>query len=253
MTLRALLFDVDGTLADTEEGHRQAFNGAFARHGFAWEWDRVQYRRLLEVTGGKERITAFIRSLHLDSRREDQCLAEVGALHRTKTALFTHSVSAGEVSLRSGVERLMRDALQADIRLAVVTTTTLANVHALLVATLGTEAPGWFDTIVAGDQVAAKKPAPDAYLEALYRLGLEPGECVAFEDSRNGLLAARAAGLRTIVTPNHWTVGQDFSEAWLTLPELGDPEQPLAPESATSLCARWLTLEDLDDDRRSAA
>jgi beta-phosphoglucomutase-like phosphatase (HAD superfamily) len=253
MTLRAMLFDVDGTLADTEEGHRQAFNGAFARHGFAWEWDRERYRRLLDVTGGRERITAFIRSLQLDSRREDQCLAEVGALHRTKTALFTHSVSAGEVALRSGVERLIREGLEAGIRLAVVTTTTPANVHALLVSTLGTEAPDWFDTIVAGDLPAAKKPAPDAYLEALRRLSLKPRDCVAFEDSRNGLLAATRAGLRTVVTPNQWTAGQEFGEAWLTLPELGDPEQPLPPDAAAHLRARWLTLEDLDDDRRSAA
>ena len=253
MTVRALLFDVDGTLADTEEGHRRAFNGAFARHGFDWEWSRSQYRDLLAVTGGKERISAFIRSLQLDSHRENQFLAEVGALHRTKTALFSQHVRAGEVSLRSGVERLLRDALRTGTRLAVVTTTTPANVHSLLVATQGPEAPGWFDVIVAGDQVAAKKPAPEAYLEALRRLGLEPRDCVAFEDSRNGLLAARAAGLRTVVTPNQWTAGQDFSDAWLILPELGDPERPLRREDAAALRAQWLTLEDLNDGRRSAA
>jgi HAD superfamily hydrolase (TIGR01509 family) len=245
MALSALLFDVDGTLADTEEVHRQAFNGAFSRHGYTWYWSPQEYADLLRVTGGKERISAFIRSLNLGSQREDECLAQVMEIHRIKTELFIHTIEAGGISLRPGIERLLGDARGAGLRLAVVTTTTAANVESLLGATLGETSLDWFDVVIAGDRVPAKKPAPDAYHAALDALALPPEACVAFEDSRNGLLAAQAAGVRTVVTPCQWTRGQDFSEAWLVLPELGEPTQPLPAAAAARLRQRWLTLDDL--------
>ena len=249
----ALIFDVDGTLADTEELHRQAFNGAFARHGFNWRWNRDDYRRLLKITGGKERIGHFIRSLRLDSRRESQCLAQVAVIHQTKTALYTHNAASGRLQLRSGVARLIRDATLQGVRLALATTTSAANVQALLTSTLGEVALRQFDVVAAGDMVANKKPAPDAYLHVLERLQLAPEHCVAFEDSRNGLCAATAAGIPTVVTPCQWTADEDFSTAWLILPELGDPGRPLPKAAATRLRQRWLCLDDLREAREHAA
>lgn len=252
MIPRALIFDVDGTLADTEELHRQAFNGAFARHGYNWRWDSDDYRQLLQVAGGKERITHFIRSLKLDSRREGQFLAEVGVLHQTKTALYTHYAADG-LKLRSGVARLFCEAADRGVQLALATTTSPANVEVLLASTLPEDLQKSVVALVAGDMVPNKKPAPDAYLLALEKLGLSARQCVAFEDSRNGLCAATAAGIPTVVTPCQWTEGQDFSEAWLTLPELGDPERPLPEVAATRLAQRWLAIDDLQEATENAA
>lgn len=253
MKLRALIFDVDGTLADTEEGHRRAFNAAFARHGHAWSWDPDTYRRLLEVSGGKERIAHFLRGLGLGPERLGALLTEVEALHGTKTSLYGHLIGSGDVPLRPGIARLVADARRSGVALAIATTTTPANVRSLVEAGFGPNAMAWFDAVVAGDMVAAKKPAPDAYLAVLDALELEPWQCVAFEDSRNGLLAAAAADLRTVVTPTAWTAGQDFSEAWRTLPSLGDPEQPLPLPARRGLHDAYLTLDDLDRALRDAA
>lgn len=245
MIPQALIFDVDGTLADTEELHRRAFNGAFARHGYNWQWNSEQYHQLLKITGGKERIAYFIRSLKLDRQREGQCLAEVEVLHRTKTTLYGHQLRSDNPQLRSGIARLFGEARSRGVRLAVATTTSPANVQALVASTLGMDTWRSMDVVVAGDMVANKKPAPDAYLLALARLELTAGQCVAFEDSRNGLNAANAAGLPTVVTPCQWTQGEDFSTAWLTLPELGDPDRPLPEAQATRLRQRWLSIDDL--------
>lgn len=213
MTLRCLIFDIDGTLADTEEAHRQAFNGAFGRHELAWEWSRPLYGELLRVTGGKERIAHYIDGLDLEEPRKDELRTRIGAIHRTKTELFARHVAEGRLPLRPGVARLLAEARAAGLKLAIATTTTPANVLALLQGTLGADAPGWFETIVAGDMVPDKKPAPDAYVEALRRVDEPPGHCIAFEDSRNGLRAALGAGLCTLVTPSDWTRDESFDGA----------------------------------------
>ena len=253
MTLRALIFDVDGTLADTEEQHRRAFNGAFSRHGFDWQWSADEYKELLRITGGKERIEYFIRSLNLSSSREIECLSEVIPLHKTKTTLYSHSISSGELNLRSGVNRLILEAREEDIRLAIATTTSLTNVEVLLTSTLGEDSLRWFDSIVAGDMVPNKKPSPEVYLEVLKQLKLRATECVAFEDSRNGLLSAKQAGIPCVVTPCQWTEDQDFSEACLRLLELGDIKNPLSGHENFGFSQPWLSIDDLARaDRRAA-
>lgn len=252
MSLRALIFDVDGTLADTEEAHRNAFNGAFARHGYSWHWDRSNYRRLLQVAGGKERIAHFIRSLQLPPARQQQCLQEIPSLHATKTALYTHAVSKGDVQLRSGVARLIAQAREQRLQLAIATTTAAANVSALLSATLGSDAEGWFAAVVTGESVAHKKPAPDAFALVLQLLGRAAEECVAFEDSRNGLLASSACGIPTVVTPCQWTDDHQFGAMLMCLPALGDPDNPLDETYTGALPQPWLTLADLEQALRHA-
>jgi HAD superfamily hydrolase (TIGR01509 family) len=210
---RAIIFDVDGTLAETEEAHRKAFNRAFAAAGLDWHWDRELYRELLAVTGGKERIRYFIEDFGGTGAPTDGLDAFIGALHATKTGAYVEIVTGGELELRPGVREMIHGARGKGYRLAIATTTTPANIDALFAATLGGAGRDLFEVICAGDSVANKKPAPDVYLRALEELELPAGSCVAIEDSRNGLLSAIAAGIPTIVTPGIYTVGEDFGEA----------------------------------------
>lgn len=211
MSLAALIFDVDGTLAETEELHRRAFNETFEAFGLPWCWDRPLYRRLLDVTGGKERLRSFIDTEVPPGG--EAVLDRIAQLHAAKTTCYAELVEAGEAVLRPGVGELLEDARRSGLSLGIATTTNPANVDSLLRATLGAGGPRMFQAIAAGDEAAHKKPAPDIYRLALQRLGIEAGRCLAFEDSRNGLDAALGAGLSTIVTPSVYTEHQDFSGA----------------------------------------
>jgi HAD superfamily hydrolase (TIGR01509 family) len=215
---RALIFDVDGTLAETEEVHRQAFNEAFAQTGIDWCWGRTIYKELLRVAGGKERIRAFDRMRGTGRMLPDLVVAE---LHRIKTDRYVALVSGG-CPLRPGVEALMVEAKSRGQRLAIATTTSRANIDALLSAALGRDWACRFDAIVAGDEVPRKKPAPDAYHEVLLRLGLAASECIAFEDSRNGLVAASLAGIPVVITRSVYFRDEDFSEAIVAVDDLTD-------------------------------
>lgn len=215
MSLRALIFDVDGTLAETEEAHRAAFNAAFAAAGLDWHWSMADYGRLLTTTGGKERMARWRAE-----RGSGPSDAAIAALHRDKTARYAALLAGGGLQARPGVLALAAAARAAGLRLAVATTTSPGNVAALTQAIWGRAADEVFDVIAAGDEVAAKKPAPDVYALALDRLGLPAGAVLAFEDSRNGVLSARAAGLRVVVTPSAYTAGEDFAGAEVVLADL---------------------------------
>ena len=215
---RAIIFDVDGTLSETEETHRRAFNRAFESEGLEWHWDSKLYAKLLDVTGGKERIRYYIESFGGEGAPEGLLDTFIPELHAKKTVAYTKMVSGGDVELRPGILELICDARSQGFRLAIATTTTPANVDALLGSTLG--GTGDFDVICAGDSVANKKPAPDVYQLALDRLALPANACVAIEDSRNGLLSAVAADLACVVTPGMYTNGQDFDEAALVIDDL---------------------------------
>lgn len=246
MSLRALIFDVDGTLADTEEIHRQAFNQAFREHGLEWEWSPERYARLLEVTGGKERIRHFVAGLDLVAEERTEVEAIVHEIHATKTHHFTARIASGSIALRPGVSRLIAEARAAGIQLGIATTTSPENVRALVAHAFGGDALSWFGVLACGDDVVRKKPDPDIYRYALARLGEAPENCVAFEDSVPGVRAAVAAELLTVATPTQWTREQDLSEADLVLPSLGDPQAPLPPHSRAPLGgASWLGLKEL--------
>jgi beta-phosphoglucomutase-like phosphatase (HAD superfamily) len=220
MKLKALIFDVDGTLADTEEEHRQAFNEAFHAHGLDWHWSKPHYAQLLSVTGGKERMRAYVATLRLDPTQVDALLAKVPAVHATKTHIYGARVREGGVPLRDGVARLLDDCLRSGVRLAIASTTSAGNIDALLSSSFGPKGRELFCVIGAGDCIPHKKPAPDIYHWVLRELGEPTCGCAAIEDSANGLQAAKTAGLYTIVTPSYWTRAEDFSAADLLLPSL---------------------------------
>lgn len=247
MAIASLIFDVDGTLADTEEAHRLAFNLAFERYKLGWHWDHDDYRRLLAVTGGKERILAHIDTIALSQAERRRLKGMVPTLHAEKTRFYNAIVADGCVPLREGIERLLGEAADAGCRLAIASTTSSANIEALLDTTLGARGRSLFSAIACGDEVPAKKPAPDVYELALAKLGLAPDHAVALEDSANGLASATGAGLWTVVTPTHWTEAEDFRAAGLVLPALGEPDRPLRGEPGQALRhAGWLTFAELD-------
>jgi HAD superfamily hydrolase (TIGR01509 family) len=250
----ALIFDVDGTLADTErDGHRPAFNAAFAEAGLSWDWSVDLYGELLAVTGGKERIRYFIDRWRPDSTPTGDLERFIADLHRRKTVHYLKLLRSGAIPLRDGVMRLLREARDAGIRLAIATTTTPENVTTLLACSGEPDMPDWFDVIAAGDVVPAKKPAPDIFRLALESLGLPPQACIAVEDSANGVRSALGAGLRSLlVTLSYYTRAEDFSGAALVVDGLGSPGHPPSVLAGSLDNSDCIDLASLDAMHRRA-
>lgn len=222
MTIKAIIFDVDGTLADTEDAHRIAFNQAFADNHLPWNWDVALYDKLLKVTGGKERIKYFVADFLRDYTKPENFDDFVKHLHQVKTAHYTAMLAAGQIPLRPGIRQLIEQAHAAGIKLAIATTTSPENVSALLEVALGKDWQKYFDSVGCGDIVPLKKPAPDIYNWVLDELKLAPQDCIALEDSNNGLRSALAAGIKTYVTTNPYTHWHDFDGAAGIFDDLSD-------------------------------
>lgn len=242
--LSALIFDVDGTLADTEAAHRDAFNAAFVDARLDWVWDEALYVSLLDVAGGKERMLHFWKKVDPEQAASHMAGATIDAVHGIKTRHYEAMVSGGRLALRPGILRLICEAHAARMPMAIASTTTSANIDALLRMPLGSTWRSLFSAVCDASTTAAKKPAPDVYLDALRALALPADACLAFEDSEIGLCAARAAGIPTIVTPTAYTAGQRFDDALLVLPHLGDPDHPL-PQHLPGANQRWTDLAAL--------
>jgi HAD superfamily hydrolase (TIGR01509 family) len=219
----ALIFDCDGVLVDTErDGHRVAFNRAFAALGLPYEWGVEEYGDLLKIGGGKERTRFFFEKVGWPSLATDHD-ALIKQLHQHKTDYFIELIESGELPVRSGINRIVDDAYKAGICLAVCSTSNERAVTGVVKRLLGSERHAKFSGIFAGDIVSKKKPDPAIYNLAIERLKLEPSRCLVIEDSRNGLLAAKGAGIPCAITSSTYTVKEDFSEAAAIYPELGDP------------------------------
>lgn len=222
--LKALIFDVDGTLADTETAHMAAFNQAFADEGLDWHWDLALYTELLAISGGKERMLHYWKQQHPDIKDIDGGGLQdtIERLHAIKTAAYEHAVQQGQVQLRPGVLALIQAAHAQGLRLAIATTTSPINIAVLLRGAIGPDWKDLFAVIEDASTAPKKKPHPQVYLQTLSRLGLQAAECLAFEDSSNGLQAALGAGLQTIITPNSFTQHHDFARASQVLPDLAN-------------------------------
>jgi HAD superfamily hydrolase (TIGR01509 family) len=250
VTLRALLFDVDGTLADTERfGHRPAYNRAFHDLGLGFRWNPQLYRKLLAQQGGRERLRHFLEHYRPDlgahrAAADADFERWIDEVHDLKTQYFQDYLRDGRVPLRPGVARLIRQAQAEEIRVALVTNASRGSLQPMLRYGLGPELAGSVDVIVCGEDVARKKPHPEPYQLALQRLGLRASDCVALEDSWMGLTAAAAAGVATVITVNANTADDDFDAASLVLEHCGEPDLP-SRVLRGRLSGDYLTLNDL--------
>ena len=250
MTLKALLWDVDGTLAETErDGHRVAFNRAFEACGLPWQWSVERYGELLAVTGGRERLMHDMTTRLDAPTLHDEREALARRVHQRKNALYAEFVSSHGIPLRPGVRELMEQCRTRGIRMAITTTTSKGNVDALLRAHLGAAWAGWFSALVCGDDVARKKPDPEVYVQALKRLGLGPLDTVAIEDSPGGVASARAADVPVVVTRSVYFAQATFEGAIAIGPGL-DQRAGWRPEPPSAHSSTLIGLDDLIDWRQ---
>jgi HAD superfamily hydrolase (TIGR01509 family) len=224
--LKAIIFDVDGTLANTEETHRQSFNSAFAEFGLEYAWSIQEYTDLLAISGGRERITAYLKARDFTVKGDMDLRDFALRLHQRKSEIYREKLVAGHIGLRIGVLRLITEARQQGIKLGIATATCYANVKTLLQTNLDADGMSWFDVIVTSDMIKDKKPSPVVYQFALAELGLTPDTCIAIEDTTNGNRAARAAGLKSLITTHEFTIDNDFNGASLVIDQLGEPGMP---------------------------
>jgi HAD superfamily hydrolase (TIGR01509 family) len=220
--LKALIFDVDGTLADTEDAHLRAFNRAFDELNLGWHWTQQDYGTLLEISGGKERIKQFWLQQNPEVKGLDaQALTDhIAPIHELKTAYYENAVNQGEVQLRDGVLALIQEAVNLRLHVAIATTTSPVNIATLMRHAIGPDWRTHFAAVEDASTAPVKKPHPQVYLHLLQKLGLKAQDCVAFEDSRNGLQSAQSAGLATVITPTHYTHHHEFDGALKVLPSL---------------------------------
>jgi HAD superfamily hydrolase (TIGR01509 family) len=240
--LRALIFDVDGTLAETEEIHRQAFNTAFQEYKIDWNWTEELYSRLLAVAGGKDRILHYARQINADFIDQANAETYVERIQATKTALYIKLLGETKLPPRVGVLRLLEEARSQNLRLAIATSATVSNVEALLDNILPAGWRCWFEVIITRDIVTDKKPSPAVYQTVLERMGLTPGECLAFEDTPIGNAAALTAGIKTVITTHGFTQKEGFRGASLVVDSLGEPGQPFRVLAGNSHNAGYLDL-----------
>ena len=221
--IKAIFFDQDGVIIDTEkDGHRVAFNETFKEFGYGFEWDVDKYHELLRISGGKERMRQYFQEEGLFSDLTPDELTElIINLHKRKTEIFVRLIESGTLPLRTGVKRLMQEALDRGLIIGVCTTANERSARAIAQGMLGDIR---FEFVLAGDVVKKKKPDPEIYLLALERTGLNPEACIVIEDSRNGVIAANRAGMKIVTTTNIYTENEDLSESDIIVTSLGDPD-----------------------------
>ena len=237
--LKAIIFDMDGTLADTEELHRRAFNLAFREYGCPLNWSRGEYKQLLSISGGRERILHCLQQAGVAGTGLQQT---VEAVHRRKSVLYRQILVTDDIELRPGVRRLVRECRAAGLKLAIATSSSTDNVNTLLRGCFGSAGAELFTVVVTCDLVAEMKPSPAVYARALSELGLKPEHCIAVEDTTNGNLAALAAGMPVVITTHPLTVDNDFTGASLVLNHLGEPDKPFKVAAGAAYGCHFVDL-----------
>jgi len=220
--IKAIVFDQDGVIIDTErDGHRVSFNKTFKEFGFDFEWGVEKYHELLQIAGGKERMKHYLQTDGFGKPVKPQEVDDlIARMHKRKTAMFVEMIEAGELPLRPGVRRFMQEIMAAGLKTGVCTTSNEQAAHAIAYKILKEIK---FDFVLAGDIVKKKKPDPEIYHLAMEKTGLKANECLVVEDSRNGVLAAKAAGMFVLATTNPYTEKEDLHEADIIVTSLGDP------------------------------
>ena len=223
--LTTVIFDMDGTLADTEEVHRLAFNLAFDDFNLNWHWSRQEYAELLVISGGRERMRQYALD-QTDFKMPPDLDDYVAGIHKLKTNHYARMLVEGHVTLRPGVRRLLDECRNAGLKMAIATSSQLSNVTTLLDNNLPSNWPSWFEIIASCDIVEAKKPSPAVYQHVMKKMKVSADECLALEDTRNGFLSGQAAGIQTVITTHYFTRNNDFEGAPLVIDSLGEPDAP---------------------------
>ena len=218
MKCLAIIFDVDGTLAETEDLHRVAFNSTFKKWSLDWYWDKDMYKELLKISGGKERLVHYQNLVKPNRKYLNK--ENITRIHKEKTMAYAQSLANSEISLRPGVAKLIEQAQTKNIKLAIATATSKINVDSLIKNIWKVPTEKIFNAVATSDEIARNKPSPEVYKLALKKLQIKPKHCIAIEDSLNGLKSAKSADLRTIITPSSYTKNDNFALADLVLPSL---------------------------------
>tara|TARA_R110000782_G_scaffold230989_3_gene317266 strand:- start:94 stop:903 length:810 start_codon:yes stop_codon:yes gene_type:complete len=247
MKLKGIIFDVDGTMADTEEVHRQAFNQAFQEFDLNWHWSKSDYYKLLFISGGKERFKICLNEdKELKSKVKDPGLF-IKELHKCKSDHYREMLATKHIQLRPGIKRLINEAQDKELQLGIATSSCLANLNTLINTALDIDPKEIFNTIVSSDTVSDKKPSPVVYQCALAGLGLMPETCVAIEDTQNGNMAALSTGLHTIITTHAYTIDNDFTGASLVTNHLGEPNNAFIVAQGDTYDKSYVDVELLDN------
>ena len=248
--IKALIFDCDGVLAETErDGHRVAYNQAFKEYGIDAEWDTLEYAKLVKISGGKERMKAYFSEDTARFPIEQFNDEYIQKLYECKTSIFIDMLMSNKLQFRTGIKRIIKEAYDRKILLFVCSTSHLNSVRSLLKVNLGEENMDYFTELFCGDIVKRKKPSPEIYNLVKSKYGLKGSDCIVIEDSRNGLLAAKRAGMHCIVPPSFYTIDEDFSEADVVVSCLGDPNTSkirIIKGSNLIKDAEYISIDDLN-------
>ena len=243
MDLRAVLFDVGGTIAESEEIHRKSFNDAFKEYGLSWYWDEAIYRELVFIGGGKERINYYITRAWPEMLKQKNFTSYVSALHKVKSQIYEEYLNDLRIKARPGIIRLLKELKDHKIRLAIVSDTTEQNLTNLFKKGISINPSEWFEVVAHGGCADQKKPSPEIYLWALEKLKLHPNSCIAIEDAPRGVEAATDADLKVIVTPSLYTKNENFEKASLVISDLGEPAKPFEVLSGNSLNHSYMNVD----------
>jgi HAD superfamily hydrolase (TIGR01509 family) len=247
MKLKGIIFDVDGTIADTEEIHRQAFNQTFDEFNLNWHWSVDDYRQILFISGGKERFRKFLHEDEILKSKIEDPESFIHDLHKHKSERYRSILKSDNVPLRLGVIRLIHEARDNGIQLGVATSSSMANLTTLFNNALNIEPNELFNSIVTSDTVQDKKPSPAVYQCVLAGLGLKANSCIAIEDTQNGNLSALAAGLKTIITTHAYTIDNDFTGASIVADHLGEPDNAFTVLQGNDYDKSYVDIELLNN------
>ncbi len=247
MLLSAVLFDVDGTIAETEDLHRKSFNESFKEFNLDWFWDEAIYKELINVGDGSERIEYYIKRAWPEMMEYKNLTKYINSIHKVKNEIFEDHILESEISPRPGVARLINELKENNIRMAIVSSNSEANLLTLFKKGLNIDPNSTFDLIAHGECTKNKRPSPEIYEWILEKLRLPSQSCIAIEDSLRGLESAKNANIKVLVTPSTFTLDEDFSNAQLVVSNLGEKDFPFKTIKGNDFGSKVVNFELLEN------